>query len=915
MKPLYTPEDKIRIYGLSEQGLILTYAFCENIIAKGKVLPLAPNKEVQAIRKAGINYLPLSFFVENLGAKQVGEALTLGEKTFYLYENKENIPPIEKNGVTYLPAVVCARTLGVSAKLFCNEKMTAFGPEETLNAIDADLADAASFLIYGEYPTSFTPEEFAQGRKAWRDRTVGNAETNDVSNPMIAKKLAQIDAACQRQLDSMNLQPDATILFGEMRKPIESDELSKLYDPLWAMARAYGTYGCKFYKNPDLREKIRYGMQWGYEHMYGEAEITNTGWRDVNACNWWYWMVGAPDPITDILITMDDEFTMEEKQRYLKLFVWFLTWRCNTDKSAMTRVVVCTKTALILEKSDMMFASYLDYNHSIRVGMGTAMRIDYCAWDHAMPYNVGYGKLKLDRSLYVAANLAGSPMQYRSPRTYNIFDMLQFCFGPAIYRCQAYLMLHGRNTHITESSTGARICVDCLNMLGLFGEEEDAFIKAFVRRNAATETLAKQMQSWCALNNCKDLAKILQMPMPEPLRFAYAWFTGDRITQHRHDYAIGISMNSSREQSYESILDMNKMGWYTTDGATFYYTAYDEGQYDGENFLFNPEVAHRIPGTTEDVRPREARSIISNAWHSPTPYAGSITISDQFGMAAMEYVSEHFEGPVEENTSGYGGSRGLFDNDLFANKAWFTFDNELVCLGSAISSTMHSEIKTSIEHRRIVMDESREIVISVKGERLVMPKENYEKRFTGVDYIYMEGHGGFVLDKAATVYIRRYTSPECTGQSFIEFGYSHGADPVKEKYQYTVLLAKDEAFVKAYAATPACRVLAHTETILAAESPAIGLAGYAFYKPESCNGIATDQGLIVITEEKDGITELRVSDVTQLLTEATVTVEGVREVLDASDTVKAEVKDGKLTMRIDFTDSYGRPYFVKFKKA
>ena len=914
MKPLYTPEDKTRIYGLSQQGLTLAYAFCENIIAGGKVQPLFAKKDVLATRKDGINYLPLSFFTQTLGATLTGDTLTLGEKQFSLYGNKEGLLPLEKNGVTFLPALVCARTLGVGARLFCNEKMTAFGPEALLDAIDPDLADAASFLIFGEYPTAFTAEEFAQGRKVWRDRTVGNAETNDLSNPLIVEKIAQIDRTCEKQLARMNLQPDATVLFGEMRTPIESDELSKLYCPLWDMARAYGTYGSKYYKDADLREKIRYGMQWGYEHMYGEAEFTNTGWRDTTACNWWHWMVGAPDPITDILITMEDEFTREEKERYLKLFVWFLTWRCNTDASAMTRVVICTKTALILEKADMLLASYHDYNHTIRVQMGSSMRIDYTDWSHAMPYNVGYGHLKLDRSLYVAHKLAGTAMQYRSPRTYNIFEMLQFCFGPAIYRCQAYVMLHGRNTHITESSAGARICVDCLNMLGLFGEEEDAFIKAFVRRNAATDTLIKLMKSWCPLNNCADLAEVIAMPMPEPLLFAYAWFTGDRMTQHRNDYAIGISMNSSRSKSYESILDMNKMGWYTTDGATFYYTAYDEGQYDGENFLFNPEVAHRIPGTTEDVRPREARSVYENPWYSTTPFAGSITIRDQFGMAAMEYVSEHFEGPAFDNTCGYGGTRGVFENDLFANKAWFTFDNALVCLGSAVSSTMHSEIKTTIEHRRIFRDAERDIVVSVNGQRWILPKENYEKVLTGVDYIFMEGHGGFVLDKTATVFLRRYISPECKDQPFIEFGYSHGADPNNAQYRYTTILAKDEEFVKNYADQPACRVIQQTENLLAAESPAIGVAGYAFYKPGTCNGITTDSGMIIITGETDGVTELRVSDVTQLLTEATVTVEGVTGLLDASDKIEAEVKDGKLVLHIDFTESYGRPYFAKFKK-
>jgi len=109
-------------------------------------------------------------------------------------------------------------------------------------------------------------------------------------------------------------------------------------------------------------------------------------------------------------------------------------------------------------------------------------------------------------------------------------------------------------------------------------------------------------------------------------------------------------------------------------------------------------------------------------------------------------------------------------------------------------------------------------------------------------------------------------------------------------------------------------VLRQTETVLAAESPAIGVAGYAFYKPDSCNGITTDARMVIITGETDGVTELRVSDVTQLQTEATVTVENVREVLSASDTVQAEVENGRLVLHIDFTDSYGRPYFVKFRK-
>ncbi len=920
MDPLYTPEEKKKIYELSERGLSYTYAFCENVIAGGKLSSYADDKSVMATQKNRMNFVPVSFFVDFLGAALGGEGesaeLALGAKVFSVYKNKEQISPITKRGVLFVPAVQCARALGIEAKVLCNEKLIVYGAEELIAEFEADerIPEATSFLIFGEYPTSFTPEEFAYARQMWRERTLGTKEQNDLSDPIIAYKIRQIEETCEKHLSRMNLQPDATVLFGEMRKPIESDELSALYYPLAAMAKAYGTPGCKYYKDPDLCEKIRYGMQWGYENMYGEAEFTNTGWRDTTACNWWHWMVGAPDPMTDVLITMEDEFTREEKERYLSLFVWFLTWRCNTDASAMTRVVVCTKTALILEKPEMLFSEYCDYNQTIRVGMGTSVRIDYTDWSHAMPYNVGYGQLKLDRSLYVAANLAGTAMQFRSPRTYNIFEMLKYTFGPAVYKCQAYVMLHGRNNHITEFSAGSKICVDTINMIGLFGEEEDAYIKGFIKRNAINQKLSDAMLARCGIANVKKLQSILDMPAPAPYNFAYAWFTGDRATQHRNGYAYGISMNSSRSKSYESILDMNKMGWYTTDGATYIYSDYDDGQYDGVNFMFNPEVAQRIPGTTEDVRIREARSVYDNPWYSETPFAGSITVNDEYALAAMEYVSEYFDGPEHGNTSGYGGTRGIFANDLFANKAWAMLDDELICIGSKINSTMNSNIVTSIEHRRIVEDENRDIIISVGGERRILPKENYAFAETGVDYIYMEGHGGFALDKAAKVYVRRYTSPECKDQPFIEFGYVHGENPVNEKYLYTALIGKSEDFVKEYSKKPPFEILAHSETVIAVSKGSLGVTSYVFFAPDRCERVETDSRLIVMRADEGGVTELRFSDVTHLLEKATVTFECENaEILDSSDKISARAEGNKAIIDIDFKESSGRPYFVKIK--
>ena len=105
-----------------------------------------------------------------------------------------------------------------------------------------------------------------------------------------------------------------------------------------------------------------------------------------------------------------------------------------------------------------------------------------------------------------------------------------------------------------------------------------------------------------------------------------------------------------------------------------------------------------------------------------------------------------------------------------------------------------------------------------------------------------------------------------------------------------------------------------TENALCAACPRLGIAGYVFYAPDECNGITVDQRMILVTSEENGVKEIRVSDVTQLLTTATITVEvGEAQILDKSDTVEANVEGGKLVIKVNFEESYGRPYSIRYK--
>ena len=109
MDPLYTPEEKQKIYDLSKRGLTYTYAFCENVISAGKLSSYSEDKSVLATQKERANYVPVSLFTDFLGAKVSGKdddlSIELDGKRFSVYKNKEGLIPVKKGGVVFVPAL------------------------------------------------------------------------------------------------------------------------------------------------------------------------------------------------------------------------------------------------------------------------------------------------------------------------------------------------------------------------------------------------------------------------------------------------------------------------------------------------------------------------------------------------------------------------------------------------------------------------------------------------------------------------------------------------------------------------------------------------------------------------------------------------------------------------------------------
>ncbi len=911
----YDKDAAERFKALSLSGMKAVFIYSPNVYADGRTVRYdASDRGVRTVAVSGEVYAPISLFADYLGAKVDVEG---GVVAVSRDGQCARFDVYNSNGTLCLPVIRCAEAIGYAAKGYYEGRLVAIGTPEQISVMDADadMQTAGAYLLFGSYdPYKFTSEDYKAARQKWKLKLVGSPEINDLTNDAIREKVEAIDLQAKERLATMNREPDRVILWGA-EPPVESSELEKQYRGLRALALAYSTYGAEFYQNKEILDIVVDGVEWMYKHMYGEAEMEERGWRSAHAFNWYYWYVSAPDCLCDIFYCLEDVFTLEDKRRYLACFEWCSTFMRHwfARDAALSRIWTGTKVGIACENPDWMYGEYVDLDMLLGLGeTEEGPRIDYVQWTHGMPYNNHYGILNLERILSVVSTLAGTPVEFLNPKQYNQFMLIKYMYEAAMYKGQAFMMLCGRWTNFVESNEGGKILGFATQMYGMFGKDEDEYLASFIKRGSQNPTTESAMKRFASIQAAQIVESILtdDSVVVGEYEYAHAWFTGDRAAQHRNNYAIGIALSSKREPAWESINSCNKTGWHTGDGVTYIYTDYDTHQYDSDNFVTkNLDVAYRIPGTTEDERERVARSIkYGHDFHSPNSYAGSMQIEDKYILAAMDFVSYNFEGPDENpDDSGYGGSLPPHKNDLRAKKSWFCFDDEIVCLGAGINSTMDSPVHTTVDHKRIVTDKLG-IYVDCEGK---LPVEAYEKRYTGVKWALMEGHAGYVFAWGGDIHARRYTCKTANNQDFFEIGIDHGTNPTDATYAYAIMPYASIEKLDEYSKNPDVLILSNTDKAQVVEETKLGIRCYAFHTAESVGGVTVDEACLV-TVTRDTVA---VSDPTRELERITLALDKAIKVTSAHEKMSTSVIDGKTVIRIDVSGANGRKFELKYEDA
>lgn len=322
------------------------------------------------------------------------------------------------------------------------------------------------------------------------------------------------------------------------------------------------------------------------------------------------------------------------------------------------------------------------------------------------------------------------------------------------------------------------------------------------------------------------------------------YYLSDYMLHNRKRFDFSVRAVSKRTCRSESGNGENLWGTFLSEGATCIRVTGDE-YYN----IFPVWEWDKIPGTT-------------------TP-AGEVENHNDWGVAGVA----DFVGGVSDGTYGVM-AYGMNDYGMKANKSWFMFDNEVVCLGAGIESTTDKEINTTLNQCHLVGD-----VYAMRDGQMgkMIPESRMDEAFNGwvwhnkIGYYIPDGQQMHLKNGTQTgtwskINFNQKNDP--VSLPVFNLSLSHGAKPQAAKYAYYVVPGLSSPMsLKAYdpAKTP---VVKNEADVQAVYNQPLDILQIVFWQAGSLQHdglkVETDVPCVVMVKGcKTATPELLVADPTQ----------------------------------------------------
>lgn len=757
--------------------------------------------------------------------------------------------------------------------------------------------------------STFNEAQMTQVKDRWRELLVGN-ETLNTASEAASMKAKSIGKTGIGYANSMNTSANRTYLWSGKSLVTEAG-VNENYTRINAMAKAWGTYGSGYYHDEALLAKIIDALTFMNEYdangdgvpgCYGE-NVTIKGGRPGN---WWNWDIGIPMELVDALIIIEDQVDAEFIAKMLAPLDFCIPQVKMTVANRTWVAYGVLGSALLQNKTANFVKAIQDTLDVYRyVTSGDGFYEDGSFIQHnKLSYINGYGSSffsTITFELYVIADtdfdiLMEEEKTFSNIYVEKLFKLFFDSYVPFVYNGTTVYTTSGRGMSVGDIKGQMS---NMLRILKYTDEETQAqfygLMKYYGEVNSSYANLTGSM-SFITLPIYEAYkATINEIDARSDYYFNHVYAGMDRVMTYTPTYAAVLAMSSERIYRYEAINNQGSTGWYLGDGALFLYGE-DPTQYNGAYVDSLDKMM--IPGTTVSSIQRENKiySVDSNLLNH-SHFVGGVS-NGLYGVSAMvlKYAST-------DNT-------GAYVSDLTAQKAYFFFDNEIVCVGSSISAS-HGMLTDDDPPKYYNTGEIYTVLASHCSEYTVALNVNgsnagYDDNgitYENVNYFTIGDYNGYYFPNSnkANVTVR---SMDAHVQAYI----NHGESPKDEGYLYVILPGASGTETAAYAENSDVEVLLDSNLITAVREETLGITGYVFWYGCYYDGIRVSEACIGMkTENENGSYTYSFTDPTQMLSSFTVTldgqwnIEGAPSTIEGGNTVVTVVCAGEMGATVNFT--------------
>ena len=706
-----------------------------------------------------------------------------------------------------------------------------------------------------------TLDQFDIARQRHLNDLTGTIDGAEQAGDLSAAKV-RITATAQTAWSTLTTTaPASGELWADIPTATSSQQITAAYKRVLSMAVAYKTPGSSLYGNLGLKADTIAAADWLIENRYNSAITKDTGW--------WFYEIGIPMALNDITTLLYDELTTAQKSTYMNAIIFFAPSVKNSGANRVWSSYVVATTAMLTKNSTKIAEGAGGVDRALAiVSTSDGFYADGSFVQHRyFAYTGGYGLSMIDILSKLYYYLHGSTWQIKTVAGLSIYDRIEDAYAPVTWCGSVHSSVRGREIAreaAQDDMSGIFLQTAVLRLASIAPaskvELANGWAKTWLECNKNNPNTIENQGSVSDIVRARLVLTNGAIAINAHGAGSHSFTGMDRYSYMTNNYGFALGMNSTRIAAFESFSGENRRGWYTSDGATYFYSG--NGLQYANNYWATTN-SYRIPGTTEDTMKRGSSAGASA--RSAKTFVGSLsTPSAHAGVATMDFKS--------------------YTGNLSAKKAWFSFDGKVVALSAGITSSSMTgtgydgktrRIETTVDNRQaLTADEA----LRINGTTVANGTTNTQvARWASIS-----GQGesmGYVFPVATTVSAQsetrqgtwydvgqRYGTTEVKTNRHMTLNINHGVNPTNGNYAYIVLPNATETQTAAYAQNQDVSILANLSQLMAVYDTASKTTGVVSYVNGINQAVENQDGSVSFAVKGAGLVTVQQSGSNVIIT-------------------------------------------------